>query len=280
MNSYIKLFEIEFNGLSDIIKKSEFLELTYNDTYHKLIESYYSGHAFDTKNELRKKIESNKEFLNYLYSNYSNINYHWKLCSFSNYKTNLEPRKKEFIKRYPDSEDIDFYNEELIIYTDLVSDCISFIGESGYPENSDKLIISEFLTNENYKNVYFSTNKKIKHINETIEILQNQNTPKEIQISENDIFDKTQLKWFKVGIWFATGLIENLQKQDISFASISKLLGDKNYRPYISESWGNSNTTDKNIFSDKDKIKTITEFCEKNKIELSHCFTTKMNANR
>ena len=64
--------------------------------------------------------------------------------------------------------------------------------------------------------------------------------------------DYTKKIWFKVGLLFATGEMDKLITQFKSNATqIATHLGNKSFRPYISESISKTNDTDKNIFSSK-----------------------------
>lgn len=94
---------------------------------------------------------------------------------------------------------------------------------------------------------------------------------------------KTELLWFKVGLFFANGQIsllkEKYKKGDVAnFTAISKELGNSNYRPYISESFSNTNINDKNIFSNNQKVKEILNYCEVNNINVSDDFTTRIKS--
>lgn len=92
----------------------------------------------------------------------------------------------------------------------------------------------------------------------------------EIELS-NQSNDSSKL-WFKVGVLFANGKIEKLYNLTNSFSQVAIELGNKNYRPYISESWGNTNIGNKNIFSNKKRVEIIKEYCLDNNIELSESF--------
>jgi hypothetical protein len=93
--------------------------------------------------------------------------------------------------------------------------------------------------------------------------------------------DILKFNWFKVGLLFATGEIYELKDKYVSYIKIAKnKFGKKwkGYRPYISESYGNSNTNDLNIYSDNDKLKSIYDYCTKNKIEMAEDFKNVINS--
>lgn len=83
--------------------------------------------------------------------------------------------------------------------------------------------------------------------------------------------------WFKVGLLFANGEMDILlQKHKTGIASnytaIAKELGNKNYRPYISESAAGTNKGNKNIFSIPWKVQLLEEYCEKHQIAIVDSF--------
>lgn len=96
--------------------------------------------------------------------------------------------------------------------------------------------------------------------------------------------DKTELLWFKVGIFFATGEMDILIKKHTegedsvpNCTAISEELGNKSFRPYISESFSGTNENDKNIFSNEKKVQVILEYCNKNKIIVAESFIKRTN---
>jgi hypothetical protein len=96
------------------------------------------------------------------------------------------------------------------------------------------------------------------------------------------LYDKNiQTYWFKVGLFFANGTISELvkngeNKTHLSCMAISKKLGNQNYRPYISESLSGTSKSDKNIFSDKNKVNFILKYCQHNNIEISDDFNSRI----
>jgi len=68
-----------------------------------------------------------------------------------------------------------------------------------------------------------------------------------------------------------------LEKHHHNFTQVAIELGNKNYRPFISESKSNTNKKDKNIFSSKDKLKKIQIHCTENKIPMVQDFLNKIN---
>ena len=90
-----------------------------------------------------------------------------------------------------------------------------------------------------------------------------------------------ELKWFKVGLLFANGEMDSLFEKHKSgdtpnFTAVARELGDKNLRPYISESYSGTNETDKNIFINKDKVEKILNYCKTNNINVLETFNERI----
>jgi hypothetical protein len=83
---------------------------------------------------------------------------------------------------------------------------------------------------------------------------------------KNDFSDKY---WFKIGLLFATGEMDDLLKaNDRNATKIAKELGEANLRPYISDSIGQNLNSDKNIFGSREKMSNIINYCKENKISI------------
>jgi hypothetical protein len=83
--------------------------------------------------------------------------------------------------------------------------------------------------------------------------------------------------WFKVGLLFANGemdalLINHKQGTNSNYTAIAKELGNKSFRPFISESYSDINDSDKNIFSNEKKIIFIEEYCKRHNIPVVDSF--------
>ena len=86
--------------------------------------------------------------------------------------------------------------------------------------------------------------------------------------------------WFKVGLLFATGKIDmNINNHNESSNQLAIKLGNKNFRPYISESLSRTNTKDKNIFSNNKKLLMIYKHCEENNIKVVDKFIDSIDFN-
>ena len=89
--------------------------------------------------------------------------------------------------------------------------------------------------------------------------------------------------WFKVGLLFAKGEVQELYEKYKSerghFKKITLELGFKaTDRPYFSETINNSTDGNKNIYSDLSKMKKIHYHCKKNEILICEDFDKNFNA--
>ncbi len=86
--------------------------------------------------------------------------------------------------------------------------------------------------------------------------------------------------WFKVGVYFAEGKIPLVQKDiPISSTHLAKHLGNKNYRPYITDSVSDINkNSDKNIFNYPNKLIEIKDYCNESRIEICESFLKKIDS--
>jgi hypothetical protein len=81
--------------------------------------------------------------------------------------------------------------------------------------------------------------------------------------------------WFKIGLLFATGEMEDLlSKFNFNGTQIAEYLGNKQgFRPYITESIGiNKSTSEKSVFSNISKMNKIILHCEQNNIKVVSSF--------
>lgn len=90
-----------------------------------------------------------------------------------------------------------------------------------------------------------------------------------------DEFKYKESAWFKIGLLFATGEMEDLlSKFDSNGTQIAEYLGNKQgFRPYITESIGiNKNKSEKSIFSNSGKMNKIILHCKQNNIPVVSSF--------
>jgi Zn ribbon nucleic-acid-binding protein len=81
--------------------------------------------------------------------------------------------------------------------------------------------------------------------------------------------------WFVIGLKFATGEMDDLLKSNNqNFTKTAKFLGNKSFRPFISETKNNTTKSNKNIYSNKEKIKNIYDHCLENDIQMHNDFIT------
>jgi hypothetical protein len=91
----------------------------------------------------------------------------------------------------------------------------------------------------------------------------------------------TDFTWFKIGLQFANGTVQELYRKykgDAGqFKKITEELGfKKTDRPYISETIQNSTKSDKNIFSNRKKMLKIIDHCHSNAIPVVQDFMDKL----
>jgi hypothetical protein len=138
----------------------------------------------------------------------------------------------------------------------------------------DYRIYAKFLW-EYYKwlnSFQFKEEKNILTSNSKTEVL------KEPEVSRVTIKSKEHRNWFKVGLLFANGKMDKLvskHKRNLNmpnFTAIATELGNKSFRPYISETIGGTNTNDKNIFSSNFKVAYIIDYCKKHDITVVDSF--------
>lgn len=83
--------------------------------------------------------------------------------------------------------------------------------------------------------------------------------------------------WFKIGLLFANGEMDNLIKKHkagtmTNCTAIALELGNRSFRPYISETINNINSSDKNIFASSEKMDLIMKYCEMKGIRVVESF--------
>lgn len=98
------------------------------------------------------------------------------------------------------------------------------------------------------------------------------------EIGQASMEINTRALWFKVALLFAKGQIDNLQKGDVNYTKMATILGNKSYRPYISESVSNATKSDKNIFSRVDDMQSFLHYCKQNNIEVVDSFHKRVRA--
>jgi hypothetical protein len=86
--------------------------------------------------------------------------------------------------------------------------------------------------------------------------------------------------WFIVGLKFATGKIQELNKKGFSAPKIASELFNEykvtSIRPYITDSIGNSTTRSQNIYSNNDHLLIIYNHCKENSITVVEEFKSRI----
>ena len=107
---------------------------------------------------------------------------------------------------------------------------------------------------------------------------ENNEPPQQAKNIKTDEVEK--YNWFIIGLKFANGEMKALLKTHNNNATkIANELGNKDgFRPYISESIGvKKYTSEKSIYSDYNKMKTIIEYCKAEKTEIQSEFSMYFN---
>ena len=110
--------------------------------------------------------------------------------------------------------------------------------------------------------------------------LQTNKTPEPQQDKNIKTDEVEKYNWFIIGLKFANGEMKALLKTHNNNATkIANELGNKDgFRPYISESIGvKKYTSEKSIYSDYNKMKTIIEYCKAEKTEIQSEFLMYFN---
>ena len=134
--------------------------------------------------------------------------------------------------------------------------------------NEDQIIKNiEIEKHENLKSV-------IKKQNDTVNISTSNKT--------NEVYKYKDFIWFKAGLKLATGeaydLYNKYKKDKGHFVKITSELGFKaTDRPYFSETINDTTISDKNIFSNSDKLEKLYNHIIENDLNLGNKFLTKYN---
>ena len=116
--------------------------------------------------------------------------------------------------------------------------------------------------------------KTITKISENIKFITENESEKQIIPTQKDYY---KYSWFKIGVLFAKGEMSNLlEKNDYNATKVAEDLGDKNLRPYISDSLGTNFDSDKNIFSSYDKMTKIINYCKENNFPIKEDFLSQL----
>lgn len=116
--------------------------------------------------------------------------------------------------------------------------------------------------------------KIINKISKNIKFITEIESEEQIITTQKDYY---KYSWFKIGVLFAKGEMSNLlEKNDYNATKVAEFLGDKNLRPYISESRGYNLNSEKNIFSSYDKMTKIINYCKENNFPITKDFMSQL----
>ncbi len=84
-------------------------------------------------------------------------------------------------------------------------------------------------------------------------------------------------KWFIIGLLFADGTIEKLYESVKNYNEVARLIGYPKNHNIISQTYGNTENSTKNLYNDEWKMKTIIDHCNEKKIVIIQSFIDKYN---
>lgn len=262
---YLKLFNDFKNDLNEQLDKYNFDRdyLPHLKNFNIGIEKLLIEIIKHYRNVLNFESSKMQDFKAYNYRD--SLNYNQSLSflkSYSNILINLKLQDKD-INQLKNIQDycINTLNQSLeSLKTNFEIDVFNS------PLNTDLSKIKKVLKKAINKSDLMQYNK------ETIII------PQQIETVKPD--EVTKYNWFIIGLKFANGEMKALLKTHNNNATkIATELGNKDgFRPYISESIGvKKHTSEKSIYSDYDKMKTIIEYCKAEKTEIQSEFLMYFN---
>jgi hypothetical protein len=156
------------------ILKSKFKKEYHSKTAHLKTEVDFLLYNLDTdfdEWEKEQKEEINKAFLKLIKElNHKKIFFFG--CSFDNYEQNYSKRLSEFLEAYTDASNIDFIEDELKFLENILYDIQNSEGAHDGHSLTGYDIFSkayEFVSIVGYKQYYFSHNKKVDFLKDTLE---------------------------------------------------------------------------------------------------------------
>ena len=158
-----------------MILKETFIEDIHSRTAHlKDPNDYFlqefDGDLQDWENEQKEKI--NKTFLK-LVKELNNEYIFFFGCSFDNYRHNYDKRLNGFLELYTDASNVDFIEDELKFLENILYDIQnSEAAHDGHSLTGNDIFSKayEFVSIVGYKQYYFSHNKKVDFLKDTLEI--------------------------------------------------------------------------------------------------------------
>lgn len=156
------------------ILKSKFKKEYHSKTAHLKTEVDFLLYNLDTdfdEWEKEQKEEINNTFLK-LVKELNNQNIFFFGCSFDNYRHNYDKRLNGFLNLYTDASNIDFIEDELKFLEDILYDIQnSESAHDGHSQSGYNIFSKayEFVSIVGYKQYYFSHNKKVDFLKNTLE---------------------------------------------------------------------------------------------------------------
>lgn len=243
-------------------------------------EDLYYWHYFDTSAALKKEIMENLNSFSLVrfdaYIKYVNNEIH----EVYGYYNPDECIIGKWIEKFDlKEEDFPFYNHEAVTY--LLSVKSEYCKRES---NKKKVNIGLMQLEFHWYAGHLEYLKMKRFIDELLPIKIKSSNENSSVINDSEAKNNFQnTTWFKVGLLFAKGKVQELYKKHITekghFKKITLELDFKaTDRPYFSETINNSTNNPKNIYSNFDKMKKIRDYCKKNEICICDDFDNKFNA--
>lgn len=241
--------------------------------YHKYLKieselnlSRFPGYTKEERKTIKKKFKKTKTkittLIEELIQNESNNIYH-DGSGFELYKEYYQMNFNKYREERKHSKEIHFLESE-IDKCDSLYHYWKFI----YPDSKAEDYI-------------FSLNERKKYLESKIIAIENNNDKEQKETPKN----YEEKIWFKIGLLFAQGIIQDMYKETINHAEVSRKVNEeysqnfidfsnKSLRPYITDT-NTGRKTDKDIYSKLDKMKFIREYCIKKDINICTDFQEK-----
>lgn len=168
--------------------------------------------------------------------------------------------------------------QEFFVLNQIFADELWFID---HLEEQTTSSLAEMIKNTDFFDKVFTFAKADTHMQiwikkEHLKFLKEKRTKLEPLRSsgKSDSKDYKDEIWFQVGLFFATGVLDELKIQNKSGSQIARDLGNQNYDKYILATMNNykKTNTDKNLLLHPDKLQKIYDHCIANNIDMTSSF--------
>lgn len=246
-----RMLQAQFDG--NDIRTNDEKEIEYN-IWNNPNKFYALGAQVEYEEEVDKELKELNELSVFFY-----------YCKFETYKKTYKERLNEFKKKYEDAEEIFFIKNELEVYSKPIQSIETF----------QRLNTTQFekLTYSSKKTIWF-LEEKARGLGFNVVFGQGELKVYKITgFNENQRRNPEDSICFKIGILFAIGEPQKLYKELKSFKKVALELNFKETdRPYFSETYNNTSSGPKNIYSREKDMQLIYNHCVENNIEMVNDF--------